>query len=68
MQEKDVSDNMVRYPMIPIREAVIFPKQVFRFRVGRKESLLALEKSLVTNKYIFLVTQRDPEIEGVRLF
>ncbi|MGE4299340.1 MAG: endopeptidase La [Desulfovibrionaceae bacterium] len=51
-------------PLMSLREVVMFPRSIVPLFVGREASIKAIEDSL--NKYdkkIFLVAQREPEIE-----
>ncbi len=52
------------YPVIPLRDLVVFPYSIVPLFVGREKSVNAAEYALRTNKKIFLVTQVDPEIEN----
>ncbi len=53
-----------RLPLMTLRDVVIFPKNIVPLYVGRKASLKAIEGAISEfNKLIFLVTQKDPEIE-----
>ncbi len=50
-------------PVVPLRDLVVFPHMMAPFVVGRRGSVLALERSLERlDKRIFLVTQRDPKV------
>jgi ATP-dependent Lon protease len=52
------------YPLLPLRDAVIFPKMMVPFVVGRKRSIRALEHSIKNNnKNIFLTAQRDARVD-----
>ena len=55
--------DVVRYPMVPIRDVVVFPHTKAAFVIGRPSSVRALEEALATNKIIFLATQHDATIE-----
>jgi len=47
-------------PVLPLRDAVVFPRMVIPLFVGRKKSIQALEMAMdAKDKKIFLVTQRD---------
>src|SRR2546425_12587229 len=48
-----------RYPMVPIRDVVVFPFMMVPFVIGRTSSVLALEKALQGDKKIYLATQLD---------
>jgi ATP-dependent Lon protease len=47
------------YPMVPIRDVVVFPYMMVPFVIGRPSSVLALEKALEEDKQIYLATQID---------
>lgn len=58
------------YPLMPLRDIVIFPHMVAPLVVGRKKSILALEDAMEKRTEILLVTQRDsaidePEPDGI---
>src|SRR6266702_7138932 len=50
-------------PLVPLRDVVVFPYTMIPFVVGRKSSLLAVERALAGDKRIFLATQRDAKID-----
>ena len=56
-------NDVVRYPMVPIRDVVVFPHTKAAFVIGRASSVLALEEALATNRIIFLATQHDATVE-----
>ena len=51
-------------PIVPLRDMVVFPHMMAPFVVGRKPSVVALERALgrPDNK-IFLATQMDPKVD-----
>ncbi|MDH3688565.1 MAG: endopeptidase La [Gammaproteobacteria bacterium] len=58
------------YPVLPLRDVVVFPHMVIPLFVGRKKSIRALEKSMEAGKQILLVAQKeagddDPAVEGI---
>lgn len=55
--------DVVRYPMVPIRDVVVFPHTKAAFVIGRPSSVRALEEAMATNRIIFLATQHDATIE-----
>ncbi|MCL1983296.1 MAG: endopeptidase La [Clostridiales bacterium] len=55
--------NSLIIPLIPLRGMVIFPNMVLHFDIGREKSINALEKAMIVNQHIFLVTQRDENTE-----
>jgi ATP-dependent Lon protease len=55
--------DTVSYPMVPIRDVVVFPFSKAAFNIGRASSVRALEESLTTHRLIFLATQHDAATE-----
>jgi ATP-dependent Lon protease len=49
--------------MVPLRDIVVFPHTMVPFVVGRKPSLLAVERALAADKKIFLSTQRNAKVD-----
>ena len=54
-----MSDISKSYPIIPLRDVVIFPGIVTTLFVGRSKSVEALNAATNSNKKIVLVAQRD---------
>ena len=52
-------DGRLVLPLIPLRGLTIFPNMVLHFDIGREKSINALEKAMINDQYIFLVTQKD---------
>ena len=50
----------VQYPLLPLRDIVVFPQMIVPLFVGRDKSVAALEAAMEGNKEIFLVSQLDP--------
>ncbi len=48
------------FPLLPLRDIVVFPGQVVSIFVGREKSVAALESAMEGDKDIFLVAQLDP--------
>ena len=48
------------YPVLPLRDIVVFPNMVVPLFVGRDKSVAALEQAMNADKEIFLVAQLDP--------
>jgi ATP-dependent Lon protease len=51
------------YPMVPIRDVVIFPFTKVAFKIGRSGSVRALEQALASDRTIFLATQHDATVD-----
>ncbi len=50
----------VTYPVLPLRDIVVFPHMIVPLFVGRDKSVAALESAMAADKSIFLVSQLDP--------
>lgn len=48
-----------RQPILALRGLVVFPRQIVHFEVGRRQSVMALEKAMEEGQTIFLVPQRE---------
>src|SRR5438046_1431380 len=55
--------DIARYPMVPIRDVVIFPFTKVAFKIGRPGSVRALELALESDRTIFLATQHDATVD-----
>src|SRR5210317_2356416 len=51
------------YPVLPLRDIVIFPHMVTPLFVGRPRSIQALEWAMEHEKLVLLVTQKDPKTD-----
>ena len=51
------------YPLMPLRDIVLFPGMVAPLVVGRKRSIMALEAAMENRSLIFLVTQKDARVD-----
>src|SRR5512143_1066850 len=56
-------NDVVRCPMVPIRDVVVFPYTIVAFVIGRPASVRALEAALRGDKTIFLATQHDATVD-----
>ena len=48
-----------RYPVLPLRDIVVFPSMIVPLFVGREKSVRALEEVMESDKQIFLVAQKN---------
>ncbi|MCY4644173.1 MAG: LON peptidase substrate-binding domain-containing protein, partial [Bacteriovoracales bacterium] len=58
MSEKK-SQVQENFPLLPLRDVIIFPHMVVPLFVGREKSILALEQATAQGNKVFLVTQKD---------
>src|SRR5436190_22829544 len=58
------------YPVLPLRDIVVFPHMIAPLFVGREKSILALEKVMRSDTFILLAAQKnasddDPATEAI---
>ena len=66
-EENFINDTMATLPAIALRGLTILPGIVAHFDVSREKSIKAVEASVNGNQEIFLITQRDVEVEQPKL-
>src|SRR6185437_13486303 len=55
-----------RLGVLPLRDVVVFPYMVIPLLVGRQGSLAAVDAAVAADRWIFLVAQRDGEVQEPR--
>ena len=58
-----MNSESILLPVIPLRGITIFPNMIIHFDIGREKSVASLEQAMVKDGNIFLVTQKDPNLE-----
>ncbi|HUU80146.1 MAG TPA: LON peptidase substrate-binding domain-containing protein, partial [Acidobacteriota bacterium] len=51
------------YPLLPLRDLVVFPNVVVPLFVGRDKSIRALEYAMAHDKEVFLSAQKDAKLD-----
>ncbi|WP_250464029.1 endopeptidase La [Microbulbifer litoralis] len=64
------SDTKLEFPLLPLRDVVVYPHMVIPLFVGREKSIDALEEAMRDDKQVLLVAQRqasedDPGAEDI---
>ncbi|MBW1721132.1 MAG: endopeptidase La [Deltaproteobacteria bacterium] len=54
----------LQYPLLPLRDVVVFPNMVVPLFVGREKSIKALEYAMSHEKEILLSAQRDAKVDN----
>lgn len=62
MTDKKVVDGI--YPVLPLRDIVVFPHVVVPLFVGRDKSITALDNAVANNKQVLLIAQTDSLIDA----
>ena len=70
---KKDNSNELEFPVLPLRDVIVFPNMVIPLFVGREKSIKSLEVAMDTNKQIMLVAQKsadldDPQDEDIYRF
>lgn len=60
--KRDANAEAKKFPLLPLRDMIIFPHMVVPLFVGREKSIAALEEAQRNNNEIFLVTQKDASV------
>ncbi len=67
LSEKEIEDFKSKgseiYPVMPLRNTVLFPQQVIPIYIGRNRSLKLINDLATDSKYIVVVAQEDGSIE-----
>ena len=53
-----------KLPLLALRGLTVFPNMTINFDIGREVSLKALEEAMQKDQRMFLVTQKDPNVEN----
>src|SRR5688500_5789230 len=64
-QFDDDDDKVLKLPLLPLRDMVIFPHMVTSLFVGREKSIKAIEAALNSDRIVYAVAQRNPEEEDI---
>lgn len=57
----DNTSQRKQYPVLPLRDTVLFPSNVTALFVGREKSMAATSHAMDHERYIILVTQKDSD-------
>jgi len=62
-QDKSSDKQIFELPLLPLRDVVVYPQMVIPLFVGREKSIHALEAAMTADKKVFLLAQKDPEMD-----
>ncbi|KJZ81854.1 ATP-dependent protease La Type I [Candidatus Liberibacter solanacearum] len=62
-EDRCTVDNVI-YPLLPLRDIVVFPHMIVPLFVGREKSIRALDEAMASHKKIVLVTQLNSDEEN----
>lgn len=58
-----MAEKKEKYPVLPLRDIVVYPKMVVPLFVGRDKSIKALQAGVDKDKNVILVTQIDSKVD-----
>ena len=58
-----IARNVQHLPVVALRGLVVFPNNVVHFEVGRAKSIAAIEAAMHGNSSVFLVAQKEMDVE-----
>ncbi|MCH9696993.1 MAG: endopeptidase La [Gammaproteobacteria bacterium] len=61
MTTSNLTNKLERFPVLPLRDVVVYPHMVIPLFVGRERSINALDAAMREDKQILLVSQVDSE-------
>ncbi len=65
LEEDDLEESIPSIlPMMPLRDVVIFSDMLLPLFVGREKSVRAVEEAVSKDRYMLVVTQKDPGVEN----
>jgi len=70
IKPSNIIDSTQIYPVLPLRDVVVYPHMVIPLYVGRDKSIKALEAAMDNNKKILLIAQKnasddDPSLDAI---
>ncbi len=67
--EEDIGDTEMptSLPLLPVRDVVIFTDMLLPLFVGRDKSIRAVESAASKDRFLFVATQKDPDIENPKV-
>jgi len=63
INESELTMDKVLYPVLPLRDVVVYPHMVIPLFVGRDKSIRALESAMAGDKQIMLVAQKNASMD-----
>lgn len=61
LKERGITKKEI-FPVLPLRDIIVFPNMVIPLFIGRDKSIKALETALLNDRLIFLCGQKKPNI------
>ncbi len=62
-EQVEIPSNVLNYPLVPLRDIVIFPHMIVPLFIGRSKSIKGLEEAMMDDRKIIVTAQKHPAIE-----
>lgn len=59
----DLSQDIVEYPLLPLKNVVVFPRTIVNLTIGRTRSVQALNMAMSGNRCLIVDAQRDVDTD-----
>ena len=63
MLSNQITEQVRDIPLLPLRGVLVFPYMVIHLDVGREKSINAIEEAMITDKELFLATQKEAQTD-----
>jgi ATP-dependent Lon protease len=64
LSEESQNTQQTKYPVLSLRDVVVFPHMVIPLFVGREKSIYALDAVMGNDQRVILLSQRDPTVDN----
>ncbi|MCC8105468.1 MAG: endopeptidase La [Clostridiales bacterium] len=64
LRETDMGDMVRNMPVLPLRGLTVFPTMAVSFDISRESSIRAVEAAMEADQTLFIVTQKDPDMNN----
>ncbi len=63
-KDSNLDDVPKILPLMPVRDVVVFTDMLLPLFIGREKSIKAVEEAIKSDRYIFLASQKDSDVES----
>ncbi len=67
LDNEKLEKNQTKFPVLPLRDVVVFPHMVIPLFVGRDKSIHALEMVMETKQQVLLLSQKSPALDNPKV-
>lgn len=60
-EQNETRNNIISLPSVALRGLAILPDMIIHFDLSRSKSIMAVEKAMMEDRRLFLVTQKNPD-------